>query len=121
MMLFSGFRTRSAKRDSETDRARFERLAQMVAKLGDEIESERAGLERRYSETKTSAAFAQAAFENEGDPTISSKVNDLTSSMLHYEARIEKLGKQKAFVEGIEKNVAAFAAGVAELVDDETP
>jgi predicted Zn-dependent protease len=119
-MLFSGFRIRSARRDSETDRIRFERLSQMIAKLGDEIENERAGLERRYSETKTSAAFAQAAFENEGDPTISSRVNELTSSMMRYKARIEALGKQKAFVASIEKKVGDFVSELGATNEDET-
>ena len=119
-MLFSGFRIRSAQRDGETDRTRFERLSQMVAKLGDEIENECAGLERRYSETKTSAAFAQATLENEGDSTISTKIDDLTSSMLRYEARIEALGRQKTFVTGIGKSIADFAAATAELDDGDS-
>lgn len=118
-MLFSGFRIRSAKRDRETDRTRFDRLSHAISKLRDDIEKERDGLERRYSETRTSAAFAQASFENEGDPKLSSKVDDLTASMLHYSARIDSLQKQIEFVGSLKNSVADFSEGIVKPGADE--
>jgi len=111
-MTFPVFRLRRAERDSQNDRMRFDRLSQFVSRVAGEIEREREGLERRYSESQTSAAFAQAVFENEGDQGMSSKAEGFTVSMMRYSERIVALREQVEFIRSLERTVAGFAGEI---------
>lgn len=109
MALFS-FRTRSPLRDQETDRARFERLRQFLDELRTEMESERTGLQNRYEKVTADAAFSQQALEDDrGGADISSKVDDLTNSMIRYSKRIAMLENEIAFIGALRENVNEFA------------
>jgi hypothetical protein len=111
-MTFPAFRLRRAERDSQNDRMRFDRLSQLMSRVAGEIEREREGLEQRYSESQISAAFAQAAFENEGDQDMSSKAEGFTVSMMRYSERIAVLRDQVEFIRSLEKTVAGFAGEI---------
>lgn len=112
MALFS-FRTRSPERDRETDMLRFQRLDQTLGQIRTELESERAGLQNRYEEVAASAAFSQAALENDrGSEDISSRVEEFTQSMMRYSERIASLERQIAFIRDLEENVSSFAGEV---------
>jgi hypothetical protein len=89
------FRTRSPERDDATDSRRFDRLARLLNELTDEISVERSGLERRYRSATTDAAFLVEAIENDGASARSNdRVEDLTSSIMNCERRLESLSRQ---------------------------
>ena len=113
-MALVTFPLRSPKRDNQVDRERFDKLSVLVRGLCQEIANEAAGLKGRYEDVMVSAGSAQAAFENEGDPAMSQKVDELTKSIIQYSDRIHLLEAQIAFLEGIEKHVAQFRA----MLDD---
>jgi N-acyl-D-aspartate/D-glutamate deacylase len=113
MALFS-FRTRSPERDRETDALRFQRLGQLMRHLRTEMQNERDGLQSRYENVAASAAFSQEALENgRGGADMSSRIDELTGSMLRYSRRIASLDSQIAFIAGLEEDVAAFGHGLS--------
>jgi hypothetical protein len=94
-----GFRTRSADRDRETDISRIEKLRQALLDVGTELAKEEAGLRRRYETASTDAAFSQQVYEDgRGDAGISSRIDDLTNTLINYSRRISELDRQKAFI-----------------------
>ena len=107
MALFN-FRTRNPGRDRETDLGRFDRLLALYERMRSEMQRELDGLQRRYSEAQTSAAFAMAALENGDGGSLSSKVDDLSRNMERYDVRIEVLKAQIAFIERAENSAGTF-------------
>lgn len=91
------FRTRSPQRDDATDAGRFDRLARLLTELSGEVAAEKSGLERRYQEATTNAAFLVEAIENDGSTARSQgRADDLTSVILNCERRLETLSRQAA-------------------------
>lgn len=94
-----GFRTRSADRDRQTDISRIEKLRQALLDVGTELAKEEEGLRRRYETASTDAAFSQQVYEDgRGDAGISSRIDDLTNTLINYSRRISELDRQKAFI-----------------------
>ena len=94
-----GFRTRSADRDRQTDISRIQKLRQALLDLGTELAKEEAGLRHRYETASTDAAFSQQVYEDgRGDDGISSRIDDLTNTLINYSRRISELDRQKAFI-----------------------
>lgn len=112
MALF-GFRTRSPERDRETDMLRFQRLGQALGQIRAEMESERAGLQNRYESVAATAAFSQEMVEDDRvGADMSSRVEDLTRSMMRYSERLASLEKQIAFIREVEESAASFAGQI---------
>ena len=94
-----GFRTRSADRDRETDISRIEKLRQALLDVGTELAKEEAGLRRRYETASTDAAFSQQVYEDgRGDAGISSRIDDLTNTLINYSRLISELYRNKEFI-----------------------
>ncbi len=108
-MSIFGFRTRSAERDQLTDAQRFDRLEKLLGQLAAEISAEKSGLERRYRSTTTDAAFLVEAIENDSVSSRSEeRVDDLTSSILACERRLEVLSRQASFIEELKGSLPGF-------------
>lgn len=108
-----GFRTRSADRDRQTDISRIEKLRQVMLDVGTELAKEEAGLRRRYETASTDAAFSQQAYEDgRGDAGISSRIDDLTTTLINYSRRISELDRQRAFIGEMLVKLEDFAAEV---------
>ncbi|MGB3386978.1 MAG: hypothetical protein WBA88_03245 [Pseudaminobacter sp.] len=98
MALF-GFRTRNPERDRETDESRQQRLRQFLGDLRAEIQRERDGLKERYEKITADAAFSQQALEdNRAAADTSSKIDEMTESMIRYTKRIGSLEQQISFM-----------------------
>lgn len=99
MALFR-FRTRNPDRDRETDAARQDRLSRFLGELRAEIERERDGLQDRYEKITADAAFSQQALEDErAASATSSRIDEMTESMIRYTERIELLERQIGFMD----------------------
>jgi hypothetical protein len=91
----------------------------MLDDLRVEIERERNGLRDRYEKLAADAAFSYQALENDsGGASMSSKIDDMTDTMIRYSGRIQSLEKQIGFVIGLRGQVEEFsrenaAAGLA--------
>jgi hypothetical protein len=102
-----GFRTRNPERDDATDTRRFDRLARLLAEISQEISAERSGLERRYNAATTDAAFLVEAIENDGAPERSkNRVEELTSSILDCERRLDLLSRQASALDEFRKTLS---------------
>ena len=109
MAIFS-FRTRSPERDDATDTRRFDRLARLLDEISDEISVERSGLEGRYRAATTDAAFLVEAIENDGMPERSQgRVEELTSSIINCERRLDFLSRQAAVLNEFRKTLSKLA------------
>ncbi|MHA6686713.1 hypothetical protein [Mesorhizobium sp. A556] len=121
MALFSvraanPFRTRNPRRDRDTDAARAGRLRAFLDDLVTEIEHERDGLRGRYESVTVRAAFSQQALEqDEAGPEMASSVDQLTQTMIDYTRRLDALGQQAAFVNGLRERVALFPQQTEEV------
>jgi hypothetical protein len=94
-----GFRTRNPDRDRETDAARIQKLRQALFDVRSELEAEKVGLQGRYETASADAAFSQQAMEEgRGSPEISTRIDDLTTSLINYSRRIATLVRQSAFI-----------------------
>lgn len=108
-----GFRTRSADRDRQTDLSRIQKLRQALLDVGTELAKEEAGLRRRYETASTDAAFSQQVYEDgRGDAGISSRIDDLTETLINYSRRISELDRQNAFIKEMLGKLDDFAAEV---------
>jgi|EndMetStandDraft_9_1072997.scaffolds.fasta_scaffold1101716_1 hypothetical protein len=109
MPLFR-FRTRRPERDSDTDADRLGRLRQSIADIRVEIERERNGLLARHEKVMDDAAFSQQLVEDErGGRDMSSTVDDMTATMIHYTKRLAELREQIEFVAELDQRVDAFS------------
>ena len=109
--IFS-FSTRSRERDEETDNGRFGRLRAHIARVGAEIESERAGLEARYRREATDAAFLLEALSNDDAPIRSqARAEHLTSSILRCEQRLAALASQAELLNELRSRLERFHRG----------
>jgi hypothetical protein len=109
MALFN-FRTRNPERDDATDARRFDRLARLLNELTDEISVERSGLERRYKSVTTDAAFLVEAIENDSVAERSqTRVEELTSSIINCERRLESLSRQASVLNELRKVLSDLA------------
>ncbi|HMM62666.1 MAG: hypothetical protein WA975_14185 [Mesorhizobium sp.] len=106
-MAFS-FRTRNPARDSETDAARFGRLATMLDELLEELEAESAGLLARYQRVADNAAFSLEEFENEQTEALSERADEMTASLMACTQRLLSLQQQATFLRRLRREVAAF-------------
>jgi hypothetical protein len=110
-MALTRFRVRSPERDRETDASRLRRLRQLIAELHAEMERERGGLRDRYEKVAANAAFSLLALEDGGGTGVSSKIGDMTETMIHYARRMSSLEVQIGFVSDLDQQVALFAQG----------
>ena len=98
---FGSFRTRSRERDDATDLVRYEKIEAVLAKIAHQIESERAGLQRRRHEVQTSGAML---FGNEyvRHPSEIAENEDYQLSLekeyLQASERIQQLSSQLAIL-----------------------
>jgi hypothetical protein len=108
MALF-GFRTRNLQRDHETDIGRLQRLHQLFGEIRAEIEQEKSGLRDRYEKVMADAAFSQQTLEDgRAGVAISSKIDDLTETMIRYSKRIASLDTQINFVAEMDRRLDLF-------------
>lgn len=115
MNLFTNFRVRNRQRDRNTDEARFGRLLELIRELAAEAESEMKGLQARYEQAGADAAFACQAEENEGPSDNSStRINDLTDTIMRYSERKDILEAQAAWFRRLEKEASDAAAGIVQ-------
>ena len=99
MASIFGFRTRHPGRNRQTDVARFGRLIKLFDQICAEIDAEKRGLENRYQSASMNAAFLVEALENDTAPSrLSSRVGQLTNSILNHERRIAALSRQIGMV-----------------------
>ena len=109
-MAIFNFRTRSPERDDATDTRRLDRLARLLNDLTDEIAVERSGLERRYKSATTDAAFLVEAIENDSVAERSqNRVEELTSSIITCERRLESLSRQASVLNDFRKVLSDLA------------
>ena len=109
MASIFGFRSRNPVRDRETDLQRFDRLAKLFDQIAAEIETEKAGLENRYSSTAANAAFLVEAMENGSASTSKgSDVSAMTNSILNCERRIAELARQKGLMKQLRHSLDAI-------------
>jgi len=111
-MEWFDFRPRTRERDCETDRLRMEQVMRILTANLTQVENERDGLEERYRRSAQNAAFACDAMEN-GQPSLSRKVDTLTYAMLYCTGRIETLDEQAAFLRTLRGSVISFMADQA--------
>jgi hypothetical protein len=110
-MAIFNFRTRSPERDEATDARRFDRLARLLNELTDEISVEKSGLERRYRAATTDAAFLVEAIENDSVSGRSQdRVEELTSSILNCERRLDLLSRQASVLNEFRKTLSSLAS-----------
>jgi hypothetical protein len=110
-MALTRFRVRSPERDRETDAGRLTRLRQLIAELRNEMEREGNGLRDRYEKVTANAAFSLLALEEDAGAGVSSKIGDMTETMIHYAKRMSSLEVQIGFVSDLDQQVALFAQG----------
>lgn len=104
-----GFSTRSLGRDRETDYSRFTRMQTTLGQVLAEIEREKAGLRKRFTDTSADAALTLEAMSGQNDTiAYESRLDDLTVSIQGYEQRIMFLDTQLEFVEGILGSIGSF-------------
>src|ERR1041385_5794237 len=109
-MALTRFRVRSPERDRETDVDRMQRLQQQIAALRAEMERERDGLRDRYEKVTANAAFSLLALEEDsGRSGMSSRIGDMTQTLIHYSRRIASLETQIGFVSELDQRIAAFS------------
>jgi hypothetical protein len=108
MALF-GFRVRNFARDQRTDNERLQQLCRLLEDFRSGIERERDGLRSRYDSVVANAAFSQQALEDDrGDADISSRIDDMTETIIRYNERIATLERQIAFVADLENQSTTF-------------
>lgn len=109
MASISGFRTRSPKRDRETDLGRLSRMTTFLEQVAGEIEAERAGLETRYRNEVSDAGFLLGAIENdEASARSMARAEALTTSIMRCERRLETLARQADLMREIVQFVGRF-------------
>ena len=114
MALFR-FRTRNSQRDRATDVDRLRRLQQSLGDIRAEMEHERNGLRDRYDRVTADAAFSQQRLEDgRADSSASSRIDDMTGTMIRYAKRLASLQSQIDFVTDIGHKVEAFSQANAE-------
>jgi hypothetical protein len=108
-MALPGFRVRSAERDRNSDANRLLRLSQIIADLRGEMDREQNGLRDRYDKMTTNAAFSQLALEEGGgDANMSSRLGEMTETMIHYGDRLSSLDRQIHFLNDLDQQITRF-------------
>ncbi|WP_315925088.1 hypothetical protein [Mesorhizobium sp. SP-1A] len=102
------FITRNSARDSETDCARFSRLAAMLDDLLEEVEAERAGLYAGYRQVAGNTAFSLEEYEVEQLEALSARADELTAELIACSKRLQSLEEQAGFIEKLRGEVLAF-------------
>ncbi len=104
-----GFSTRSLGRDRETDFSRFTRIQTTLSQVLAELEREKVGLRKRFTDTSADAALTLEAMSGQNDTNAyESRLDDLTVSIQGYEQRIMFLDTQLEFVDGILGSIGSF-------------
>lgn len=106
--MAADFRTRDPQRDRETDLNRLDRLIGLLQQLQAEVDAERSGLESRYSDAQSAAAYALDAFENGDGDDLAARADELSGHMRRYRERIEILGEQEGFLRDVEARILDF-------------
>lgn len=107
-MSFS-FRLQHREQVGETGMLHMRRLGQLTSEIRNEIQNELDGLEHRFENLATCAAFAQQAIENEGARgELTERVRVLTAAMMQHAQQMAELGQQRAFVARLEDDIAVF-------------
>jgi hypothetical protein len=108
--MASGFRTRSPERDSETDIGRLSRMTAFLEQIAVEIAAEQAGLSTRYRDEVSDAGFLLAAMENdEVSGRSRARAEELTTSIMRCERRLETLSRQAGLMREIVQFLGQFA------------
>lgn len=119
MNLFKPFRSRSASRDDDTDRQRFDRLSATIASLREEVVQERDGLRRRYEQRRDDAAFAFDALDRKPSSARLADELDLQSAaLLSSEKRLKTLDRQRDLLDRFDELLVGFRAAKAPTPDD---
>jgi Skp family chaperone for outer membrane proteins len=109
--MAAGFKVRNESRDAAADRERFGKLEQALAELASQLAKEQSGLAMRYQRMTDDAGFSLQALEDRGKGELSSKVDDLTSSMKAYRARLVELEAHGNFVTSLRGQLTDYLAG----------
>ena len=115
---FGSFRTRSRERDAATDLARRNEIEAVLDKIGRQLESERAGLQRRRHEVEASGAML---FGNEQvrHPTEIAENEDyqvrLEQEYLRASERIEQLSNQLGILKETTSTLRRWIAKPVEI------
>lgn len=109
--MAADFRTRHPQRDRETDLNRLDRLIGLLQQLQAEAAAERRGLEIRYSDAESAAAYALDAFENGDGDNLAARADELGGHMRRYHERIEILREHEGFLRDVEARILEFRGG----------
>lgn len=98
MNISLGHKSRNPGRDHKADYDRLARITASLSAIIEEITSEETGLRMRYESETADASFLELAEESEGSsPKLNSRLEDVTTSILQSEKRLETLRVQLAF------------------------
>jgi hypothetical protein len=112
MNLFKPFRSRSASRDDDTDRQRFDRLSAAIASLREQIVQERDGLRRRYEQRRDDAAFAFDALDRKpSSARLADELDRQSAALLSSEKRLKTLDQQRDFIDRIDVLLGELRTG----------
>ena len=104
-----GFKMRSATRDLEADLSRFQRIQATLGQVMDELQREKAGLRKRYSDASADAALVfEAMPEGESQQPYEAKLDVFAKSIQNCERRINFIDAQIVFVSEILISVRSF-------------
>ena len=113
-MALTRFRTRSRERDRETDFDRLRRLQQSLGDIRKEMERERNGLRDRYEKVTANAAFSLLAMEDSrGGTGLTSRIGDMTDTLIRCARRIASLEGQIGFVTDLDRRIELFSQETA--------
>lgn len=106
MQFSSIHRSRNPERDQTTD---LDRLSQLSAALGTIIEGisgEQSGLRKRYEADTADACFLELAEDGEGvSGQIDTRLENVTSSIIRSEKRLEALVVQQDFLHATKSEI----------------
>jgi hypothetical protein len=86
------------------------RLLQLLGDIRAEMERERDGLRDRYEKVTADAAFSQLALEDDSaGAAMSSKIDEMTDTMIRYTKRIASLDAQIKFVTDLDDRIVLFS------------
>ena len=109
LMAIFNFWTRRPQRDHETDRTRFHAVVEALRKARSETEDERHGLEARYEDAQSTAAFAEQRAEDFGEAALDREIDDLTGTIVRCQERLGQLDRHLRFLREVERSVCAYS------------
>ena len=108
---FSAFEPGTPSATATPTCGRLQRLHQSLADIRAEMEREKNGLRDRYEKVMANAAFSQQLAGGRAARRIgmSSKIDDMTGTMIRYTKRLASLQAQIDFVTEMDRRVEAFS------------